>query len=436
MLVNSDKIIQKIKSLMKMRYFYKKNELFKLINIPKKYPTEQIYAALTQIINDNTEYIIDKYGRTGYLINIGDYYLFQPSELNYNNISIYDRSVPINYKHDMIKFRIKTDAIKPVIDKRRIKEKMLEDVEENMDDKVDENMLIEGKTVLDMMFNNYKLVLNTTSIQRGDDNWYKLCSVVTKKMSTEEDIIDAISEEERLNILYEVVIEHIVESLMMNETINLLNYMYYKKDLLELDETTDLPDYDIFKKFYTIMESYIHTKILVAKGINGIVLFDGPSRRDNLNIFVLENDMWIPAKPQDKVDLEGAIINKYRTKNNLNNYVGFIGFETNKKYMVYKVKDTINKRSTGFRCDQAGKENVIKILNYIEMGDKYTLKGPNKKATKDGAKELCVRQELLLRCFEKLKNSNKILLNINNKTWFLDTESAIFNEFEKKDKVK
>ena len=113
--------------------------------------------------------------------------------------------------------------------------------------------------------------------------------------------------------------------------------------------------------------------------------------------------------------------------------------ENNKKYMVYKVKDTTNKRSTGFRCDQSGKEAVIKILNYIETGEKYTSKGTKenpKKATKDSAKELCVRQELLLRCFEKLKRSNKILLNVNNKIWFLDTESAIFNEFEKKDKVK
>ena len=54
MLVNTDKIMQKIKMLMKMRYFYKKNDLFALINIPKKYPVSQIYAGLTQIINDNT----------------------------------------------------------------------------------------------------------------------------------------------------------------------------------------------------------------------------------------------------------------------------------------------------------------------------------------------------------------------------------------------
>ena len=106
MLVNSDKIIQRIKALMKDKFFYKKLELFQLINKNKKYPTVQIYAALTQIINDNTEYISDKYGRTGYLVNIGDYYLFQPSELNFKNISIYDRSVPLDYKHDMIPFEM------------------------------------------------------------------------------------------------------------------------------------------------------------------------------------------------------------------------------------------------------------------------------------------------------------------------------------------
>ena len=60
MLINSDKIIQKIKELMKMRYFYTKDNLIDLINTPKKYPRSQIYTALTQIITDNTEYITDK----------------------------------------------------------------------------------------------------------------------------------------------------------------------------------------------------------------------------------------------------------------------------------------------------------------------------------------------------------------------------------------
>ncbi len=412
MLINSDKIIQKIKMLMKMRYFYKKNELLKLIKTPKNYPTSQIYAALTQIINDNTEYITDKYGRTGYLINIGEYYLFQPSELNYKNISIYDRSVPIDYKHNMINFQIKTNVIKPVIDKRGIGEQIFEE-------EVEEHMLVEGKNVLDMMFSNYNLALETSKVERGNDNWYQLCGLVLRKISKENDIVPADSEKERLEILEQFLINHIVDSLMMNEKVDLLNYIYANKDL-----ESKLPQgYERLKRFYGKMKKYLLSKLIVSKGITGIVIFNGPSRIENLNIFVLDGDKWIPAKPEDKRDLSDSILKKYKLKTNLSHYVGFIGFENNRKYMVYQVKDTENERSTGFRCDQAGKEKIINLLNNIENDDRFV-----SKITKDGAKELCVRQELTLRSFESQ--------HLDDKTWFLDTETAIINEFQKKEKAK
>jgi hypothetical protein len=104
--MNSEKIMQKIRMLMRESYFYKKEQLINLIQIPKKYPLIQIYAALTILIEDNNEYIIDKYGRNGRLINIDDYYLFQPLELLDKNISIYERSIPIDYKRDMIRFEL------------------------------------------------------------------------------------------------------------------------------------------------------------------------------------------------------------------------------------------------------------------------------------------------------------------------------------------
>ena len=413
MLINSDKIIQKIKMLMKMRYFYKKNDLFKLINVPKKYPISQIYAALTQIINDNTEYITDKYGRTGYLVNIGEYYLFQPSELNYKNISIYDRSVPIDYKHNMINFEIKKDAIKPVIDKRGIDDVIF-------DEQNNENLLLEGKQVLDMIFNNYNTTLQTTKIERGNDNWYKLCGVVIRKMIKETNIILGETELERLENLEEFLIEHIIDSLMMTEKVDLLNFIYTNKDLDIILSKQD----ESLKKFCNKMKKYLLSKIIVAKGITGMVMFNGHSRTENLNIFVLnDNNKWVPATPEDRRDLEKSILEKYKLKKNLNHYVGFIGFETNKKYMVYQIKDTKNERSTGFRCDQSGKDKIISLLNEIEIGDRFA-----SKVTKDSARELCVREELTLRSFEKQK--------LDGKTWFLDTETAIINEFQKKEKGK
>jgi hypothetical protein len=414
MLINSDKIIQKVKSLMKMRYFYKKHEFFQLINTPKKYPTSQIYSALTQIINDNSEYIVDKYERTGYLINIGDYYLFQPSELNYKNISVYDRSVPIDYKHNMINFEIKNNIAKPVIDKRNINNQLSENNLPIVNNDVILNNVINGKNILDTMFENYNLALETSKVTRGNDNWYEHCGVVLQKMSKEDRIIPANSTEERFEILKQYLIEHIVDSLMMNEKIDLLNYIY--SDSVELTN-------EKLETMYEKIKKYLLSKLVVSKGIKGIVIFDGPSRIENLHIFVLDNKQWIEATPEDKRDLESAILKKYQLKKNMFHYVGFIGFENNKKYMVYKVKDTENKRSTGFRCDQSGKSKIINLLNDIESDEKYA-----SKKTKEGVFELCVRQEFTLRSYQQL--------NLDNKTWFLDTETAIINEFEKKEKDK
>ena len=103
--------------------------------------------------------------------------------------------------------------------------------------------------------------------------------------------------------------------------------------------------------------------------------------------------------------------------------------------MVCQIKDTKNERSTGFRCDQAGKNKIISILRNIDSDDRFISKiikkdNKNKDNNDDengeGAKELYIRVELTLRIFEYQK--------LNNKTWFVDTESAIVNEFQKKEK--
>jgi hypothetical protein len=71
-MMNNDKLIYKIKQLMKERFFYRKSELVTMLNILKPYPLVQINAALHQLVEDKNEYITDKYDRLGNLINIAD----------------------------------------------------------------------------------------------------------------------------------------------------------------------------------------------------------------------------------------------------------------------------------------------------------------------------------------------------------------------------
>ena len=250
MLVNSDKIIQKIRVLfsdrMDGRFFYKKKTLMSLIKQERDYPTDQIYAALTQMITDNSEYITDKYGRTGHLINIGEYYFFQPSELNYPNISIFDRSKPIDYKHDLLKFEIKTDIVKPVLDKRNLNISVLEEHKEN----------VGGSDVVDKMFSNYITALLTSKknkVSKGENNWYEYCGLIIKKMITDDKIVPGINDEEREENLKVFLIQHIADELMMLDRIELMNYLEANNDIDEQIPPTILTNtMALFQKFQKI----------------------------------------------------------------------------------------------------------------------------------------------------------------------------------------
>ena len=341
MLVNSDKIIQKIKELMKIKFFYKKKDLFHFLNIPKKYPTTQIYAALTYIINDHTEYIVDKYGRTGYLINIGDYYLFQPSELNYDNISIYDRSVPLDFKHNMIHFEIKSELGKNVPDR-------LVEIENNTSEK--------GKQLFNEMKANYNTAQTIRKADRGEDNWYKYCGVVIGKFMQEKPFVD------------DFLISHIIESLMYEDKIELLHYLNLSNEKCKEN------DAEIGGEVFLVkIKKYFCDKLIYTPTLTAIVLFNGPSRTENLKINILhKNNIWKPAESEDIRELGPIINEKYKLKNNFNQYVGFIGFEEKQKYMVFKVKDTTKQRHTGSRCDQAGKKKTIELLNKILDQEEFT----------------------------------------------------------------
>jgi hypothetical protein len=394
-----------------MRYFYKKKDLFSLINVPKPYPTEQIYSALTQMITDNSEYVIDKYGRTGYLINIGDYYLFQPSELNYKNISIYDRSVPINYKHDMIKFKIKSDVTKPLINTRK-----------TVDEEIIEQVPLAGKNIFQSMFSNYDLAMKSNLAKRGEKNWYESCGVVIKKMIKEDKLFPDFSEEIRVEIFEGFLIKHIVDSLMIDEKLDLLNYICMNNDCKQNDIELDTDDEKI-QRFYGEVAKYLLSKRIVHRGLIGMLLYNGSSKKDNQNIIVLNNNVWEPALPEDIRDLIPIIDKKYELKGKLAKYIGFMGFKSKKNIMIYKVKDTGNKRSTGFCCTESGKPNIIDILNYE---NNYI-----DSKTKDNAFELCIRQEFTFRGLEFLEEQKPV----NKRTvYFVDTETAIYNEFEKKEK--
>ena len=380
-LMNTDKIIQKIKDLMKERFFYYKTDLIKYITIQKKYPLVQINAALNQLVEDKNEYITDKYGRLGNLINIDTLYLFQPIELTNHKTSIYDRSVPLEFKRTSLEIDLPN----------KISESIIAEPDKK-------NMLnVEASvTLLTRLESQWTEATTEQLVPRGNKSWFKFCSLVIKQM--EDAGIDK-------KIVLSILRDRMIEELEFEEHLLLLNYYEKNKDNTFLESLIE------YFKQYEMTAKKTRGILLQNKGILQLVV---ASKKE-------EQVVWKLGEGEDYIDLEAPIIKMKDSllpiKSKLNSLVGFmISFK--KEFMVFKVKDLTGVRaSKALRVDQAGKNITVKILNDILGAEVYTTE------SKVNQKVLCIMIEFYLRFFQKEFK--------NNKTWFLTPSEAILVNIEK-----
>ena len=90
------KIMKDIKNLYRFNIYYTVEQIKN--SIDKSFDDLYIYIALDKLLKDKNNIIFDKYGREGYLIYRGDYYIFQPGEIRYLDIPTYYRQTPLEYK--------------------------------------------------------------------------------------------------------------------------------------------------------------------------------------------------------------------------------------------------------------------------------------------------------------------------------------------------
>ena len=407
MIMNSEKILQRIRMLMKESFFYKKDLLLQLIRTPKEYPYVQIYSALTQLIDDESEFITDKYGRNGRLVNIGEYYLFQPIELRDKNASVFERSVPIDYKHDFINFEIK---------KKITKQGLVADAMNNnpaLQQQHISNTFEEGKKIMDQMKVNFDISREFTKqpkVPRGDDNWYKHCGIVMRKMTKEYP--------ESKEHIIGYLVAHMIELLLFEQKLAVMNYLYSLETITQ-------------NSFEWFAKEYFEINSVSSKNYTVFIMY----KLDKRMIMILnENNMWVEAEPEDQREIvTGKFVKDYLTLNieDYNQIIGFIGYEKKNNYLVFKTKDMKSTRDTGARCDESGKVKTLQKLNEIVGETKYT--NENTKIQKDengnviseavGQVELCVLQEFILRYYNTITK--------NDKKWIFTPEMAIWHKLYK-----
>jgi len=385
-ILNNDKIIQRIRDLFKEKFFYKKERLISEINITKNYPLIQINAALNVLINDQNEYIVDRYERIGHLINIEEYYLFQPVELNNENSSVFDRQNPVDFKHSEIKVPIQFKE-EPILKKIQVSTALINS---------DANNQRQVVKIIDEMNKKYQLANNNLAVlKRGEEDWYSFAAFLktTKYLSTHIGINN--DDYDRF------IISHILENLNFEDVKEVLNVLYFKHEISPTD-------------FEKKLKTYYDGILLNAKGITGIIV----SKENKQHLLVKGNTEWVNGQQEDYTDLTSELKKQIIPLSSYNTHVGFIGNFKN-EYNIFKIKYMEDKRSKGARCDQFGKSDTIKILNTIIGEGKYThenTKGRNKT-------EICVLQEMYLRYYDKLRK--------NGKRWFLNSSEAVLNNIEK-----
>lgn len=387
--MNSEKIIKKIRMLFTEDFFYKKDNLLSRINHPNTYPLVEIYSALTQLIDDKTEVIVDKYNRSGRLVNIGEYYIFQPLELTSTNMSSFDVSVPIDYKPS--RFSVKREN-----DIKNLEPEIVHRIEETDEVLVSPISNTPGKDVLDKINNEFlaaKMYMDGKELERGNKNFYMNMGVAARMVHT---MLDA-----PLDELQKMVIHHSIDVLPYKEKVHLLNYITSMSALTPEENFVE----------YTI-KTYFDKFLIRDKNLTGIVFFDVTER--HFLIFSKKNKSWIDAEPEDIRDLSKATEEKYTLDMSLlNPLLGIISNTTRDPQLIFRIKDLDLRSRGGFgtKCDNTTKSKNIGMINKWAERELFT----SQTSRQIVDITICCFQELMLRFFNTSRPE---------KVWFMGPDTA------------
>jgi len=393
-IMNMDKIVERIRVLMKEQFLYKRHDLIARIRVRKDYPMMQINEALSFLIEDKNEFITDMFGRLGNLVNIGEYYMFQPLEIENTQISYFDRTHPLAYKRNTIDAR---STRRPKPSSRR--------------------------SIMDRLYEYQKCIYTEDSCHHLE---------YSESYAAIQFLAEAPFNLDR-NILQTFMYSHIFDSLSYANKLELLNILWdsgrIQNDFNQTLKRVITTDFILEVTTGQAKVPKQHILPVVEKLAN---------RKIEKRILILK-DKWVLATKTDLVDLghmyDIAIEDKYQ-KDNFNNIIGFMGTIKGSgfKFKVIDIKNKSKRSRRGFQCVTQQKQKTLELLNTlmvqapIEDWRDLTFTEKDTKKHTDvlirrgfSRHKLCNVQELIFRYYEHIDADH---------TWFLSTFGAKFNKIE------
>jgi hypothetical protein len=412
--MNQEQISRRIRDLFKEQPFYKRRILVNGINVVKEYPLEQIYYVLTEFVRNKNEYLTDRYGRLGHLVNKGEIYAFQPTEIGDANSSILERTVPVEYKRQGLQMALPKEvkrlanvnvaaspvsAISMPAGPKKLKKAVQQEEPAGLPVDIDNSAIIQE------MKRNLETIKMRQSLKSGEKNWYKHASLVVDELKE----LHGMSDDE----IDRFIIQHNIDMMLFDEKFALVKYMYAKVRF----ESKKMSDEITESYVEGLAKDYLDKKIITANSKTGILL----TRDNGYKIYIqsaANSTTWTEAESEEiRMFAESGALGKFIV--NPASYprmISFINLFKNRE-MVFKVKDTEQKwGNKGARVDDAGKGDIIKIVNFLVGNNAYTEENTTT-ILKIG---LCVVLEMLAR--------RKMEKKVDNKTWFLDPEQTVINK--------
>ena len=400
--MNADRIMQRIRDLFRVQHFYARRLLIKHLS---GHPREQIEAALTRIIHDDREHLIDKYGRTGRLINVGEYYLFQPSEITDPRIDTYDRSAPLQFKRDHISFSLTDGTLEQLAKKHGLNPK----VQVNTQGPVLTATLVPPQ--IQTMHATYDAIIaatikGQTDVDKNTKSWNELCPDVIRELHDRFQIPN--------EVLKRCTVHHFLEDFMVSSLFEMqLQYL----NTLYSGGNADRNEFDRLAREYFDIQILKNPKYAKEEGI----LLLNLASKTGMQLVVRKNETeptsWSPAKSNEEWrPYMEQIAGMVPRESALAQIIGFVVEFKEKSggsYAVFKIK-YVSEKGTGARCDQiSSKQRRLTIVNQIITGLNpdaepiYTMENTKNQNTA----RYCVLSEMLLRGYN--------LMRKDSKHWFL-----------------
>ena len=344
-------LIDRIKNLFTRRSVYKRKDLIFLMNL-KPEDMETFYAALSFLIENDQEYIVDKFGKKGTMINIKDLYLFQPIEFT-SYTTVLDKEQKIPMKTRNLKIRSSNNT-KPIFQPTN-----------NLSNN-DPNLKL--RKLLERLESAYSTgMTNKTPLKNKLLDYYSNFSQVVDKLNIllKNKLYINNSDKERF------LVENMMEGLMFKDEKLLISYLFDDDSKLnELEEK--------YKKFYNY--SYIHNhlngKLLFLVDMNPVPLYkdslmSGFNSRLRLLFKGPDDKTFRDMKKSEIIDSSGKITTflELDIAHKLPKYMVFMSFNIKLEEFQPKIKNTEDikesKKSKGRFFINETPKNMFPVLNHI-----------------------------------------------------------------------